>query len=387
VTDRTHTSSGTGAGPILGQSRAVETLARAIAGGHLHHAWIFHGPFGVGKATTALAFAGLLLDPETTAEHVARFAPPTGTRVAQLIHARSHPDLQVITKERTEDSAIASLRDKKQTNIPVDLLRELMLGGVVDGRTFPSHVAQTSYLRRGKVYIIDEAELLDDVGQNALLKTLEEPPPGTYIVLVTTREDRLLPTIRSRCQRVAFGPLDESAMAAWIDDAVAAGTLVLPGKDDRRWLVGFAQGSPGTALLAAKYDVLAWRARLAKPVADLGKGRFPAGLADDFAEMVSACAEAVVKENPRASKEAANRLGVRLLFLVLGHGVREALHAAVQSDDLADAASWGDVADCLADADEQIRRHINMKHVLSLLVARWVATRERVRPVSQGAAR
>lgn len=356
---------------VLGQDRAVGTLKSSLLGGHVHHAWIFHGPFGVGKRTTAVEFARLLLDPATTREHLADFSPARGTQVDKLIGAGTHPDLHVIAKERTETSSIASLRDKKQTNIPVDLLRELMLGGTVDGRQYDGAVWRTPYMGHGKVFIIDEAELLDDVGQNALLKTLEEPPAGTTIILVTTREDRLLPTIRSRCQRVAFGALDERAMSEWMGSATAAGLELDPAS--RAWIARFAEGSPGTVMLAAKHGVHEWARELAGPLGELSRGRLPGGLGERMAELIGECAERVVKENDRASKEAANRLGTRLLFGVLGQRVRDGIAAAVNAGQPEEAERWGEVADLLADADEQIRRNLNMKQVLALLVARWTA--------------
>ncbi len=353
---------------IRGQSHAIATLRRALAGGHLHHAWIFHGPFGVGKCTTAIAFARFILDPAVTAHHVARFEPPERTRVAELVASGAHPDLHLIRKECAEDSAIASLRDKKQTNIPVDLLRELMLGGDVDGKSFDAAVWRTPYLGHGKVFIIDEAELLDAVGQNALLKTLEEPPPGTIIILVTTREDRLLPTIRSRCQRVAFRPLEQEAMAEWLrtTELGADGAT-------QAWLERFAEGSPGMAMLAMKRGVDGWARELAKPIAELSRGRFTAGLGDRMAELIGECAESVVKENPRASKEAANRLGARLLFGVLGQEIRDALGAALRADDSAAADRWARMADLLAESDEAVRRNLNLKQVLANLAAQWCA--------------
>lgn len=357
---------------IFGQDRATASIAKAMLGGHVHHAWIFHGPQGVGKRSAAIEFARLLLDPAVTPAHVAAFSPPRETKVAQLIDAGTHPDLHVIRKERTEDSSIASLRDKKQTNIPVDLLRELMLGGTIDGRTFDGAVWRTAYLGRGKVFVIDEAELLDDVGQNALLKTLEEPPAGTMIILVTTREDRLLPTIRSRCQRVAFGSLDETAMRRWL----ATVDLGVP-DTAKAWLERFAEGAPGAALIAAKHGVHEWASELAGPLGEISQGRFVGGLSDRMADFINGCAEAIVKENDRASKEAANRLGTRLLFNVLGHHVRQGIAGSVASGELGEAERWGRVADLLADADEQVRRNLNLKQVLALLVARWVATCER----------
>jgi DNA polymerase-3 subunit delta' len=354
---------------VLGQPRAIDALRRSLRGGFVHHAWILHGPFGVGKHTTALAFARLILDPETTAEHVARFEPPAGTRVAELIDSGTHPDLHLISKESTEDSTISSLRERKQTNIPVDLLRERMIGGEVDGRSFDGPIWRSAYLGRGKVFIVDEAELLDAVGQNALLKTLEEPPPATYIMLVTTREDRLLPTIRSRCQRVAFGPLPPDAMDAWLERSGVAARI--ESDATRRWLLDFAEGSPGQLELALRHGVHEWFATLRGDLEALDAGRFPPGCADRCAEIVTGCAESIVKEQPRASKEAANRLATRLLLALFGERVRRGLREAAASDDIEDAERWAALADLLAGADEEIRRNLNLKQILANLVAQW----------------
>lgn len=349
----------------IGQGRAIDLLRRAVRSGKLHHAWIFHGPFGVGKCMTAMELARLLLDPEATDEDRARFRGPDSTRVADLISTAGHPDLHLIRKESSEDSAIASLRERKQTNIPVDLLRERMLGGEVDGRTFDGPVWRSPYLGHRKVFIIDEAELLDSVGQNALLKTLEEPPPGTFIILVTTREDRLLPTIRSRCQRVGFAPLSAPDLARWLDR-----TQRVP-SERRAWLLRYAEGSPGMVDLALKHGVAEWADEIRPQLDLLSRGRFAAGIADRWAEIIGDAAEAIVKERPRASKEAANRLATRLLFNVLGERIREELRAAAEDDDAEEIERWSSVADALAGADEEVRRHLNLKQVLANLAAQW----------------
>ena len=301
-------------GPVLfGQDQATAQLAHAIRSGHMHHAWILHGPPGVGKCTAAMECARLLLDAEATAAHVAAFKAPRDTRVAELIDVSSHPDLHVIRKERAEESSIKELRDRKQTNIPLDLLRELMIGGTVgDGKSFDSPVWRSAYLGHHKVFIIDEAELLDADAQNAMLKTLEEPPPGTVIVLVTQHEDRLLPTIRSRCQRVAFGPLDAASMREWWEregPEVAA--------EDRAFVEAFAEGSPGMAARAAGHGIAAWRRELWPLLEQLESGEFPANLGERLSEIAEQFAKGIVDADENASKDAANRQAVRLLARLL----------------------------------------------------------------------
>ncbi len=201
--------------PILGHSAALRVLQNAITHDRVHHAWIFHGPPGVGKFTTAIAFAKRLL------EGPGLFASAEDEAGFEADAAWTHPDLHVISKELAAVSNFTSLRNRKQTNIPVDLLREHLVGGWIGSGDSKKYIeppiGKTALSGGGKIFIVDEAELLAREGQNTLLKTLEEPPPKTRLILITAHEDRLLPTIRSRCQlSVAFGPLPQQAVESWL---------------------------------------------------------------------------------------------------------------------------------------------------------------------------
>jgi DNA polymerase-3 subunit delta' len=354
---------------ILGQARAVRQVATALRRGCLSHALIFHGPFGVGKFTTAMAFARLVLDPEATDENLERFDPPAGTRVGALIDSGAHPDLHVIRKELVAFSDNAMLRNRKQQNIPLDLLRERMLGGRTgDDRWHDAPVSKTPLRGHGKVFIIDEAELLQEEGQNALLKTLEEPPPGTYIVLVTTDERRLLPTIRSRCQRVGFGPLDDESMARWMDGA---------GLDldvqQREWIASYAAGSPGTAVIAAEHRFFDWHRTLDPMIRELEAGAYPVELAETMATLVNDFAEARVKSRPNASKEAANRAGARHLLALLAARARRSLCHAAERGETPDAALQ--LVDLLRTAERAMMSNVQVRLVLASLVAQWASMR------------
>ena len=333
----------------------------------MHHAWILHGPPGVGKMRAAEALARILLDPQATAAHRDALEPPTGTPVAALIQAGTHPDYHVICKELAAVSESRELRDRKQLNIPLDLLRERMLGGVDgEGRHHESAVFRTAAMGHGKVFVVDEAELLDADAQNAMLKTLEEPPPGTTIVLVTSREDRLLPTVRSRCQRVAFGPLDAPSMAAWW----ARAGVEVPAAE-RPFVEAFAEGAPGMVQRAVRFGLAGWNAELSGLLDDLESGGYPPMLADRLGEMVESVAKSVVDQDENASKDAANRLGTRLLARMLGLRVRTALHrAGTDAHALARALAAQEV---LADFEHQVRSNVNLKHAVANLVAQWRA--------------
>jgi len=350
--------------PILGQASAVDELRVALRGGRVPQAWIFHGASGVGKTSTAIRFARLLLEPEPTPAEIEDFAPPLDSEAAQLIDAGTHPDLKVIRKELAADSDSTRLRASKQSNIPIGVLREHMLGGEVDGKQYEAVHARTPYKGVRRVFIIEEAELLDQVGQNALLKTLEEPASRVVIILVTTREERLLPTVRSRCRRVGFRGLDEDAMNAWLDGRPAA----VDGAS-REWLLAFADGSPGRLEMAESSGMLHWSTTVAPGMARLEAGEWPANFADTLHELVDEYAKSAVKADKRASKEAANKAGLAHLAAVLATRLRLGLDASATAGDDEAVERIARAIERIADAEFQIGRNVNMKFVLAELVA------------------
>jgi DNA polymerase-3 subunit delta' len=163
---------------IRGQETAIATLRRAIRGEKVPHAYLFTGPAGVGKALAARALAMALNCEEAGDDGCG--ACLSCTKTARGIH----PDLITV-----------GLPEKKK-RIPIDAVRELERSLLI-----------RPHEGRVKLAIIDPADALTDAAANALLKTLEEPRPGAYLVLVTARASALLPTVRSRCQLVRFRPL------------------------------------------------------------------------------------------------------------------------------------------------------------------------------------
>lgn len=364
---------------ILGQDRALEAIRAALRSGRLHHAWIFSGPRGLGKFTAAMALARVLLDPGLDPAAAAESAGPTH-RIQRAIDAGTHPDLHVIRKELALYSENRDLREKKLLNIPLDLLRERMIGGRAgDDRIHEAPAYRTAQLGHGKVFIIDEAELLALEGQNALLKTLEEPPSRTYIILITSQPDRLLATIRSRCQHVRFGTLNEASMKEVVRRILAGRQAAgadgdaarAPSSSELSWVLQFAEGSPGVAQLAVEYELYEWHRVLEPMLKELDRGRFAAAMGDTLGRLVEDFAQRWVKAHgeKNTSKDAANKDGVRhVLSLLSSHARRRMAEAAGRG---ADPSPWLRAVDLMRETERQVESNVNLKLALENLVAQW----------------
>lgn len=361
---------------ILGQTRAIDALQRQFASGRVHHAYIFHGPTGIGKFTTALAFARILLchSPQTD---LTGQKTPCGTCQSCLLlrststepapgqnsitaAASAHPDLHILTKELAKFSDDRAIRERKLTQIPVDLLRAELI----------HRVYLAPQLRHGKIFIVDEAELLNPTGQNLLLKTLEEPPAGTTLVLVTSSEDRLLPTIRSRCQRIAFTPLPHEHIRQWVQRHAPSLT-----EQQLGWLVAFADGSLGRAELALTYGLTDWAATLLPALDRLAQGRPQGALGATVAGLIDGFAEARVGKDKKASKEAANKLAADLMCSMLATYARQRLSALAAQIDPADPGRaeaaldpWLGVIDAIRQAERFLASNVNLSLTCDYLV-------------------
>ncbi|MCC6679000.1 MAG: hypothetical protein IT436_17885 [Phycisphaerales bacterium] len=344
---------------IQGQDRALATLDAALRSGRLHHAWIFHGPSGVGKFTTALAFAAVLLDPTSTESLSGGIQPDPDSPVQRLLASGTHPDLHIITKELSIFSEDADVRKSKQITIPKNVIDTHLLGPAALSPT----LRHTPAPRASKVFIVDEAELLDRSPnnaptQNAILKTLEEPPPGTVIILVTSSEDRLLPTIRSRCQRVGFGPLEPAAMRKWM-----AGRGLEVEARLRDWLIGFSEGSPGVLLAAIEGGFYAWFQALEPMLDTTQRGGYDPDLGPTMARLADDWAKAWVEANELASKESANRAGARWILRLLSAWLRGGLRRAES------ASRHAEAIDLVRQAERRLDSSVQLAFVMESLSA------------------
>ncbi len=209
---------------VIGQERALRMLRGAVMRGRMASSYLFAGEDGIGKRHSALGFAKALncLEP---IEGEDGFRDACGhCRSCHNIDADVHPDVLTVEPLTNEilvcqiraggDSDRCSREKYEKPRVEDMLSRRSHEGGY-------------------KVVIIDQAEKMNGSAANAFLKTLEEPPPRSIIMLVSSRPDMLLPTIRSRCSRVNFRPLPESAVAEVL------------GLEANSPIVRLAMGSPG----------------------------------------------------------------------------------------------------------------------------------------------
>lgn len=340
---------------LHGHAQALAILTNALRSDRVHHAWIFHGPPGVGKFTAALAFAALLLDPTTRETTKKSFSPDADSPTQQLLRAGSHPDLHIIQKELALYHDDPDVRKRKLSVIPVDVVRSFLLEPGARSASVPSGA------RAGKVFIVDEAELLGPASQNAVLKFLEEPPERTVTILVTSSEEQLLPTIRSRCQRVFFGALSKDEMSGWM-----ASVGLQPGREQLAWLLEYASGSPGALTEAAATGMFAWWERLAPLLAGAGRGDYSVELGPAMASLVEAWAVARVEGAQNASKDAANRAGAERMFRLVGSWLRQRL----RDSDPTPALSG---LDALRAAEAELDSNVNAQFVFEKLASELAA--------------
>lgn len=187
---------------IFCQGRAINSMQRAYGAGRQGHAYIFAGADGVGKFSTASAWAKMLLCHEKTASEGPEgvFYDSCGKcESCTVFDGGGHPDFKAIYKE-----LIKFTKDGKSKTTPVDLPKDVITEFLIE------KVSSRPKMGDYSVYVVKESHRLNASSQNALLKVLEEPPGYCVIILLCNSMEKLLPTTRSRCQVVRFGEIDEN---------------------------------------------------------------------------------------------------------------------------------------------------------------------------------
>jgi len=250
---------------LVGHDIAERTMLAAQQAGKLHHAWLLTGPRGIGKATLAWRFARFLL----AGQEGGLFGAPDSLDVAReapgrsLIDARSHPDLFHLRRTMNPDTG------RMRNEIVVD-----------DVRGLGEFMHMTPAMGDWRVAIVDAADEMNRNAANAVLKILEEPPPNAVLLIVAHAPGRLLPTIRSRCRRLAMHPLADETVVALLGDH-APNTS----PDERMALTRLGEGSIGRALELASAGSLALYREMVDVLATLPELDMPRlhGFAERFA--------------------------------------------------------------------------------------------------------
>jgi len=264
---------------IVGHRRAIGLLAQSVARQSLPPSLIFAGPSGVGKRLTARALAQALncLNPQHPApdtqhaaaipQHAAPGADACGvcsacTRIARKVH----PD-------------VIEIEPDEKGSIKIDVIRAMI-----------ERTGYRPFEGKRRVVIIDTADALEPGAQNALLKTLEEPPPSTVLVLVTARPDALLQTVRSRCPQVRFQPL-----AA--DDLAAALRAQNMDEQEVRAVAAVAEGSVRRALDAQADEVVEAREVAQRVLAQAAQSGEPRRRMDGSKELIEGTGKSTPAED------------------------------------------------------------------------------------------
>ncbi|MGC8540435.1 MAG: hypothetical protein ACP5QA_07365 [Phycisphaerae bacterium] len=328
---------------IQGQSTALAHIQRVVHSERIASTWIFSGPAGVGKFHTAVEMAktslcdhpihrpnncggelfNALLEPDFV------LTLPCGQcESCKAVELRTHPDLHVVSREliRYHDRSGKS----KGTTLSIQVIRGEMIGDDSPEHRVEPKIYKRSQRGRGKWFIIDDADLMEIPAQNALLKTLEEPPAQNYIILITSSPTELLSTIRSRSQFVQFRDL---SLAVMVPELVNRGAVEAQAK----LLARLSGGSLGRAIIFMQAVITAdrdeqdktdaktpttdqpafphWISAISSKLDNIFTGRDGGmALAQVIQKSAEQYAKTMLKRDPLASKDRLVRDGVGLML-------------------------------------------------------------------------
>ena len=324
------------------QTRALAHLQMGQRTGRQAHGMIFHGPEGVGKGLLARRWGQLQL----CAEPVTRQRPADINLTSwptvldemadscgkcpdcRLVQSGTHPDLHVVTKDLIRFIPEAS--KLQMISLSIKVIHKFV---IEPAGKYPNR-------GRAQVFVIEGTEETNWVAQNALLKILEEPPERTFLILVTSMVNRLLPTVRSRCQRIRFGALPIDFVRSRLLEADQD-------EPQASYWADFSEGRLGLAMRLARMDLYGQKCTLVEYLADLEPAS-ALSMAKWIVEQAKGYAKAHLEEYPGYSESSGVRQGYVFFLGVIGHVFRQALRSGVDgsvvgSIDQADAQHVLDV--------------------------------------------
>lgn len=205
---------------IIGHEMIKDHFQKAIETNHVSHAYILTGEAGMGRKSLANAFAMTLLCEKAKKE------PCMECHACKQVMSGNHPDLIYVTHEKPGTMGVDDIREQVNDTIFI--------------RPYSSYY---------KIYIVDEAEKMSVQAQNALLKTIEEPPSYGIIMLLTTNQEAFLPTILSRCVQLKLKPLKDSVVSAYLVESLGISEV------NAEVYGAFARGNLGKAIELASSEV------------------------------------------------------------------------------------------------------------------------------------
>ncbi len=264
------------------QERALAILHRGLESGRAHHAYLFAGPEGVGKERVARALAARLLCLGTIGSDGEACGACDSCR---LMSTGNHPDFHLIDRALHKFHPEPRVRRLSGRELVIDVVRRFLI----------DHASVRPALGKKRIFVVREAERMTDQAQNALLKTLEEPPGESCLILLSASAGQLLPTIRSRCQLVPFGSLP----TAFVREVLSREMQL--GANAAATLAALSGGRPGAAMAWHKCGLLTALDAVAQLVSR------PADMAwcDRYAaEMVGIAAELALRTRAAARGDA-----------------------------------------------------------------------------------
>ncbi len=228
---------------IYGHDEVRRRFQNAVENDRLASTFLFVGPEGIGKRKFAIQLAKTLL-----CRNQVNFLACDRCPSCKQVAAGEHPDLEIVQRPP----------DRNQ------IMLEQLVGDKSNREGLCQRIAMKPYFGERKVAILDDADDLRQEGANALLKTLEEPPAGSVIILIGTAVQRQLPTIRSRCQLVRFNRL------TWqqVEQVLVENELISP-PDHAQRLAKLSQGSVQQALDLFGEGILEFRTQLMDQLATM----------------------------------------------------------------------------------------------------------------------
>lgn len=263
---------------IIGNRKSIEIIGRVLTSGRAAHAYLFSGPEGVGRKKTALAFVEALF---CTGQEGCGTCPS-----CRKLAAGNHPDLHIIEPDGQF--------------IKIDQVRDLQ-----------KELSYRPYEAPRKAAIIDGADRLHPAAGNALLKTIEEPPGSAILILLATSGEKVLPTIRSRCQQLLFNGIPQEEILSFL---VGQGQT----PETAKVAAALADGSISRALALCNEELMADRAAIINAACHLTRNNMAALFG--FGELFD-------KDRDKATQTLDLLLSFWRDMLLLQHGSRQVVNS------------------------------------------------------------